>query len=80
MKMRDTICLPGLMLGKNKLFPLFYGQKSCILGLIGHVTDKQKSKRPCRRLLLEKEAIGQDAENKSGEEGVFPIPLRQCKV
>ena len=68
------------MLGKICYFPYFIGKKSCILGLICHATDKQKPKRPCRHPLSEKEAIGQDAENKSGKEGVFSIPLRQCKV
>jgi len=39
-----------------------------------------KIKKPGTRLLPEKETIGQDAENKPGEEGVFSIVLRPCKV
>jgi len=39
-----------------------------------------KIKKPGTRLLSEEEAIGQDAENKSSEEGVFPIAHHPCKV
>jgi hypothetical protein len=39
-----------------------------------------KIKKPGSHLLSEEEAIGQGAENKSSEEGVFPIALRQCKA
>jgi len=39
-----------------------------------------KIKKPGTLLLSEEEAIGQDAENKSSEEGVFPIALHHCKA
>jgi hypothetical protein len=78
--MRNDIYLPELMLGKNRLLSLFHEQRCCILKLICHVAGMQKSERPSSRLLSEKEAIGQDAENKSSEEGLFPIALRRCKV